>query len=137
MVYGRSGRSDQPWPDHVVGGDAEVRGQARDIAGVGLQVPAGAVQQHQVGTGSGPQHPGAHAADVDVAQLVVGVGQLAPDADVLGQVAHVDPVSSGNRARASATVHSPALCRRLTPSACSRREFSMVRNSTGSPAESL
>ena len=72
---------------------------------------------------------------VDVAQLVVGVGQLAPDADVLGQVGH--DWSSGNRARASATVHRPALCRRATPSACSRREFSMVRNSTGSSAESL
>ena len=73
--------------DHVVGGHAEVGGQARDVAGVGLQVTAGAVQQHQVGTGSGAQHAGAHAVHVDVAQLVVGVGQLAPDADVLGQVA--------------------------------------------------
>ena len=121
--------------DHVVGGDAEGGGQARDVTRVGLQVAAGAVQQHQVGTGSGAQHPGAHAMHVDMAQLVVGVGQLAPDADVLGQVAH--DWSSGNRARASATVHMPALCRRVMPSACSRREFSMVRNSTDSPAESL
>ncbi len=128
--------------DHVIRGDAKGGGQARDVARVGFQVAAGAVQQHQVGTGSGAQHPGAHAAHVHMAQLMVGVGQLAPDADVLGQVATHDwssalVWSSGNRARASATVHRPALCRRVMPSACSRREFSIVRNSTGSPAESL
>ena len=71
--------------DHVVGGDPEVLGQPGDVAGVGLQVPAGAVQQHQVGTGPGLQHTGAHAVDVDVPQLVVDVGQLGPDADVVGQ----------------------------------------------------
>ena len=96
-------------------------------------MPAGAVQQHEVGSRPGLQDAGAHAADVDVAQLVVDVGELAPDADVLGQC----HVSSLNRARASATVASPALCRRPSPSVSSSREFSMVRNSTGSSAELL
>ena len=74
--------------DHVVGSDAEVQRQARDVAGVGLQVAAGAMQEHEVGTGSRAQHPRAHSMHVNMAQLMVGVGQLAPDADVLGQVAH-------------------------------------------------
>src|SRR6202035_444574 len=100
-------------PDHVVGGHPEIGGKARDVTGVGLQVTAGAVQQHQVGTGSGAQHAGAHAAHVDVTQLMVDVGKIAPDADVLGQVSHdwspVNDWFSANRARASATVHRAAL----------------------------
>ena len=121
-------------PDHVVGGHPEVPRQPGDVAGVGLEVPAGAVQQDEVRARPGLQHARAHPADVDVAQLVVDVAQLAPDADVRG-ARHA--ISSLNRARASSIVARPALCRRPTPSRPSRREFSMVRNSTGSSAESL
>ena len=85
--------------DHVVGGDAEVLGQPGDVPGVRLQVAAGPVQQDQVGPGPGAQHAGADPVDVDVAQLVVDVGQLAPDADVLGQAR--SSLSVPNRARAS------------------------------------
>ena len=41
--------------DHVVGGHPEVGRQAGDVAGVGLQVAAGTVQQHQVGSRPGPR----------------------------------------------------------------------------------
>ena len=69
-------------PNHVERGDREVVGQSGDVAGVRLEVAAGAVEQHQVGPGSGSEHTGPDAVDIDVAQLVVDVGQLAPDADV-------------------------------------------------------
>ncbi len=75
--------------DHVVGGDVEVLGQAGDVARVGLEVAAGAVQEDQLRPGAGLQHSGAYAVDVDVAQLVIDVGELAPDADVVRQVSHV------------------------------------------------
>ena len=76
-------------PDHVVGGDAEAPREARDVAGVGLEVPAGAVEQDEIGAGTRAQHAGPYAPDPadlhgDVAQLVVDVGELAPDAHVVG-----------------------------------------------------
>src|SRR2546423_9538144 len=74
--------------DHVVRGDPEMGGQAGDVARVRLQVPAGTVQQDQVGSGSRAQDAGTDAADVDVAQLVVDVGQFAPDAYVRRQFHH-------------------------------------------------
>ena len=46
-------------------------------------------------------------------------------------------LSTGGQAWLTATVTRPALWRRLTPSAPSSREFSMVRNSTGCSVEAL
>ena len=72
--------------DHVVDRHAEVLGEAGDVPGVRLEVPAGAVQQHQVRAGPRLQHAGAHPVDVDVPQRVVEVGELRPDRHVRGQV---------------------------------------------------
>jgi hypothetical protein len=97
-------------------------------------MPAGAMQQHEIRAGSGAQHPGPHPGHVDVAKFVIDRRELGPDADVFGQFVHE---ASANIARASSTVHSPALCLRATPNAESRREFSIVKNSTGASTASL
>ena len=110
-------------PDHVVGGDPERRGQPGDVAGVGLQVPAGPVQQDQVGSRPGLQHPGAHPADVHVAERVVDVAELAPDADVMTGIAFIRcPFRTGpGPRRASPARRSAAVRRRAGPAAASSR----------------
>ena len=85
--------------DHVVRGPPEVGRQSLDVAGVRLQVPAGPVQQDQVGSATRAKYPGPHTADVDVEQFVVDVGEFAPDADVFGELGHGFSI----RARASLT----------------------------------
>ena len=61
--------------------------EPRDVAGVGLEVAAGAVQEHQFGPGAARRTrvrtPPAVSAP-PLAQLVVDVGKLAPDAHVAG-----------------------------------------------------
>ena len=108
--------------DHVVGGDAEVAPPGRRCRG---RRPPGGRRCRAAAPGRARRRPAAPGCapprDVDVAQLVVDVGELAPDADVLGQVdSWVVPCGltgpRGNRARASATVTRPALWRRVTPS---------------------
>ena len=94
-------------------------------------MPAGPVQQDQVGPRPGLQHPGAHPADVDVAERVIDVAELAPDADVRGQSRCVIrcPFRTGRGPPRASPARRSAAVRR--PSRPSSREFSMVRNSTG------
>ena len=139
------GQSGPAVADHVVSGHAEVLGETCEITGVGLEVAAGAVEQDEVGAAPGLEHASADAVHIDVAELVVEVPEVAPDADVALDLLRRRPrrefgvrhVCSFFCCRASSTSTSPALSRRVSPRSASSREFSIVRNSTGFSFESL
>ncbi len=79
-------------PRHVVGDHAEVLAQRREVAQIGLGVPAGAVQQHERRARSGLDHACGHAAGRDHVLAQRRAHQLGPQRR--GGVAHRGQPSS-------------------------------------------